>query len=365
MSASWLGVGVCMLAGVSLLGASTIQVERTNTERYPDEVKIVQAPIPGAGMMRLGGLLACGAGLAIAQPLLTNKDERQIQSVAIAPVERSSQVEPAVKPEARTEISAKAKQPSDPYSGKFRWIKDLFEEGAVFLCGTRGSGKTSKAEFLIEEYLKRGYRVEVADPHAKAGQWAPLKVYGRGLNYAEVEQAIQNFIDEINDRYERMAVDEDYDPLEDEQRCILVCEEMKRWARKLPEKLVADFWDLVVADIRKGNGGVLLISQGKTKDCYGGKGADGKSELIEDSLARLKCRSVADPAIPGGYRPLPDAEWKPSGALPVQVTVPDWMRGKPKPKKNKTKNNVTPIRKEQAIAPQDHDLEQDPWSETA
>jgi hypothetical protein len=79
-----------MLAGASLLGASTIQVERTNTQNYPDEVQIKSVPIEGAGLMRLGGLLFCGAGLAIAQPLL-NKEEAQAQAAtASLPSQQSS-----------------------------------------------------------------------------------------------------------------------------------------------------------------------------------------------------------------------------------------------------------------------------------
>jgi hypothetical protein len=360
MSANWLGVGVCMLAGASLLGASTIQVERTNTQNYPDEVQIKSVPVEGAGLMRLGGLLFCGAGLAIAQPLLTQKEESQQteQAVATAP-QREIVAEPEVKP-------TKAKQTGDRYAGKYGWIKDLFEEGSIFLCGPRGSGKTSKAEFLIEEYIKRGYRVEVADPHAKAGQWAPLKVYGRGFNYAEVEQALRDYIDEIKERYQRLAEDEDYDPLEDEDRCILVCEEMIKWASKLPEELVGEFLDVAVADIRKANGGVVFISQGETLACIGGKAAAGKKALLDDSLAKLKGMSVADPSVKGGYRPLPYAEWKPSGARVVKVAVPDWMRGTPKAKKPKARNNVVAIRPEQEAIAQSQPTElEDPWSTTA
>lgn len=234
----------------------------------------------------------------------------------------------SVAPAVKAEVKPKAKPKDDRDSPRYQWLWDLMDEGTILLNGRKGSGKTSKAQFLVEEYLKAGYQVDIVDPHAAAGQWEPLKVWGRGKNWREVNEGLKAFIKEVNRRYSDRAEIEGYDPMVDEPRLILVCEEMTQWADQVDIELMKEFWGVVLGDIRKANAGVLFISHGETLASIGGKALEGRRKTVDDDVAKLKCFGKPIPGTrPTRYMPLPYAELSIPTQPTVRVDVPEWMQG--------------------------------------
>lgn len=228
----------------------------------------------------------------------------------------------------KAEIKPKAKPKDERESPKYQWIWDLMDEGAVLLTGRKGSGKTSKAQFLVEEYLKAGYEVEIIDPHAAAGQWEPLKVWGRGKNWREVNAGLKAFVAEVDRRYSERAENEEYDPMRDEKRKILVCEEMTQWSDQCDQDVVKEFWGVAIGDIRKANAGILFVSHGETLMSIGGEALKGRKKSIEDDVAKLKCYGQpVQGSRPLQYMPLAYADLSIPGQPPCRVDVPEWMQG--------------------------------------
>lgn len=191
-------------------------------------------------------------------------------------------------------------------------VHELLDQGCVWMIGRKGSGKTSKAEWFVEEYINQGCEVWIIDPHAKAGQWENLKVFGKGMNYRDVENGLKAYVEEITRRYQVRAVDESYDPLESEKRIVLVCEEMSKWGNTVAEITMRDFMGCVLADLRKANAGCLFISHGETLAMFGGtKALSGFREAINSDIAKLYTFSEPIPgSVPQKFRPLPNAEVK-------------------------------------------------------
>lgn len=201
-------------------------------------------------------------------------------------------------------------------------IYDLLDEGCVWLIGRKGSGKSSKAEWFVEKYLDFGYEVWIIDPHCKAGQWQHpnIKVYGRGMNYREVDKGLGDYEAEMTRRYKKRSTTPGYEPIRDEKRIIILCEEMSKWGSKVNQEIMSSFMGCVLADIRKANGGALFISHGETLNMFGGKKAlEGFRDAIDADMAKLYSDSEPVP----GSRP---TQYKPTGKGSVKFPGDDKAR---------------------------------------
>jgi hypothetical protein len=219
---------------------------------------------------------------------------------------------------------------TDLRTGRYAWVRELEEAGTVLACGPQGSGKTGKVRYLTNAYYKRGDEVWVIDPHAAYGQypeWARL--FGGGMNWKDVNSAMEKFISEVERRYQERFSNPEYGEKGPfgEKRIILVCEEMQQWSKEVEEDLLKRFVTNVLTATRKANMGILIVSQSDKVSQFLGKAASGNKDLLESTVAKIQGVAVDDPSIQGGKRPANYAMWKPSGAdTPVQVDYPAWLR---------------------------------------
>ena len=289
---------------------------------------------PALGFLALGAYLGVMAG---------QERKPEPQAVAPAPAPAQQQPKPVRKPQPLPELEElgdvweePAPQPepkpeppkvSPIDSPRYQWMKHLVDSAKLWLIGGEGSGKTSKTEWLVDQYVQRDYEVWVIDPHAAAGQWDPLKVYGRGQNWESVNRGIEEFCKETTRRIGDRGSVKYYDPLEDEKRLILICEEMSAWADKVDPAILRDFYAILPGDLRKANVGVVFVAHGATLAFIGGDAATGKKKNIETTFTRLHCFSEPIPGT-NKYRPLPYANLQtPKNTTPTKVDVPEWMRG--------------------------------------
>lgn len=374
MNQFWLGV--CQLVGgVILASCAFIPVDQSPAiaqERayWQGEYTPVSAPVPFANLLLIGGVCVGIKGLWDIAKGMPDEDPR-VQSVpgpVLMPTSQPARSFPAPtlktpqetlvqqEPVAVQQPQAVVQQKRDRLSGEFEWIKELIEYPAVKIYGAQGGGKTSKAGFLVAEHLKKGDRVEIADPLAKAGMWKGLKVYGRGENYVEVAQGLSAFTKEASRRLQKRGIVEGYDPLLHEQGWFLVCDEMTDWEDGVDPKVMKDFISACTQKLRQAGMGVIFISHGDTQATGGGAKANrGKSKTMDITFRKLEVTSVSDPSVPGGLRCSGQAFLYIPYKEKQTVIVPRWMQ--PPAKYNFAALLPQQEAKEEAIAPSKEDLD--------
>jgi hypothetical protein len=219
---------------------------------------------------------------------------------------------------------------ADLRTGRYAWVRDLEAAPTVLACGEQGSGKTGKVTYLRNHYQKRGDEVWVIDPHAYKGQYPEsIKLFGGGMNWKEIDSAMDKFITEIERRYKARYEDEtygEYGPFA-EKRITLICEEMYQWSKEVDEGILKRFATNALSSTRKANMGILIVSQSDKVSQILGKAASGNKDLLENTVAKIQGVAVDDPSVHGFKRPANYAMWKPSGAdTPIQVDYPAWLR---------------------------------------
>jgi hypothetical protein len=258
-------------------------------------------------------------------------DEAGLQPVAVQPQPQA--IEAAVQPlhpQGAIAVSDRPATPGDLRVGRYAWVKEMEQATTILACGEQGSGKSGKVKYLINFYRDRGDEVWVIDPHCYYGQYASdIRLFGAGMNWKEVDTAMEDFIAEIQRRYKKMAEDPEYGehgPF-NEKRIILVCEEMYQWSKEVDEEILKRFATNALAATRKANMGILIVSQSDKVSMVLGKAASGNKDLLESTVAKIRGVALDDPAVQGNKRPAAHAFWKPSGAdSPRQVDYPAWIR---------------------------------------
>jgi hypothetical protein len=276
----------------------------------------------------------------------TQQPQQEANPIAAQPVQTTvvSDTQQAVQmaqPQAAT--SQQPQQPPDPAVGEFAWIANMRNTGNVLVCGSQGSGKTGKIQYLQRWHKTQGSVIWVFDPHAKYGQYPDLEdggkylgtggslenknlLFGGGMNFDQINQGMQHYIDAIKNRYERGYSEPGYNPF-NEKRVVLICEEMQNWSKNVSEKTLIDFVDFVLTSTRKANFGCIISAQSEKVSQFLGKACRGNADLVEVALAKAKGIAVADPSVPGGYRPAPKGQWKPGGSeVWEEVSVPQWLQ---------------------------------------
>lgn len=189
-------------------------------------------------------------------------------------------------------------------------IEELIDAPAVAFVGEMGSGKTSKLGWLIGRHVSRGDRVLVVNPFVAFGEFEGVEVFGRGNDFDSASQGVKLFIDEVKSRIEKRAR-EAYDPLRD-RHWHLALDEMTNYSSKLPDKLLGEFWEIVLQGLRQANTSVSMVSHGFTQRMLGGSEAlRGLSDAIERQFVVVLSKSRANPDyVPGkGLSPKIPEEW--------------------------------------------------------
>lgn len=200
---------------------------------------------------------------------------------------------------------------------QFRWYKDLVGNvPLVLLWGGQGAGKTSLAAYTVRCKVKAGYEVEIWDPHAGATDWQGLNVVGRGMDYHDIDRAMQRFADEVKRLYQERSTNPDFKPV----KKLIVCEELSNWADRCSN--AGEFFKCALSDIRKIGYNVLLISHGRTLSMLGG--SKGTAQTRDNGILELQLLTTLD--AEGNPRPAGKGVLKRPGENQIEVPIAEWMQ---------------------------------------
>ncbi|NEP00571.1 MAG: hypothetical protein F6K58_18240 [Symploca sp. SIO2E9] len=294
------GLGLTFAVGIGLisLGGHRRGTEQSQQQRLPQTSLPIIAP-----------------SLPALEPALT-------QSCSLSPEPQTIEVK------ASNTLESEA-EPSKPWEPD---IESLVNEPAVLLYGAVGSGKSSKAGYLVTQHLKKGHIVEVINPLNKYQQYQPLKVWGAGNNFPQAEKGVNAFTKLAFRRLQKRAVSS-YDPFGDYHHFLLL-EEVTNWESKMHSLAMKNFFEACTQYLRQANMSVVLVSHGKSLTCIGGEQAGrGKKDTLLNQFVRLNCQAKQDLKVPGGKSCAGWAmlEWNEGGKEQKnRVTIPNsWQPPNP------------------------------------
>lgn len=197
---------------------------------------------------------------------------------------------------------------------RYDWIKTCLSAPAVLVFGPQGAGKSTFAEYLVQQRHNAGHEVEVLDPHRKYGSWPGLACYGQGMNYTELDNRLIEFEATTRDRYEQFGSIPNFNP----RPKTVVAEEFTNWADRCES--AGEFFSASLSDNRKVKMHCLYVSHARELGALGGK--KGASKMRDRGL--LEIELLADitkdgkpiPAMRGKLRYPNTKDW-------IDVEVPD------------------------------------------
>jgi len=197
----------------------------------------------------------------------------------------------------------------------------LLGYSSIRFIGNQGSGKTSKAYWLIEQKLTQGHEVWWFDPDIKAIDIQRLKsmdvqIFGAGGDYEDIDRGLRLAIDMVNDNYDRRAKDINYVA----PAMTIVLDELTSYDDHC--KHSGEFTKTSLQRFSKLNIGVVLITHNDTLSCMGGKA--GTKAMYQNTLLDLKLS--ADPTK-GNRVPKEYGELRLPGSSDWEtVKIPKWLK---------------------------------------
>ncbi len=263
-------------------------------------------------------------GLPIQLEDLTVELPPDVQPIGSGTPEKVEQPAPEPKPEPAPEPPKVVDHSRDPrYAGLFQ----LLDAPCIRIFGPQGSGKSSKLAWFGLEQVKRGDRVMVINPLAKAGDFKGLKVYGKGLSYKEAEEGLCEFVQEAKRRLRDRGTIEDYDPLIHELHWSLLCDEMSDWGEWVDPEIMAELVGVQQQFLRQANMSVRQVSHGDTNAMNGGEALRGRKDAMNRQFYKIETSSTHDPTVPGKLRCSGRAQLHiPDRAKTVTIEIPVWMQ---------------------------------------
>ena len=119
----------------------------------------------------------------------------------------------------------------EDWQAVFSRVINQAEFPSVFIYGRQGTGKATTVNYLLSLITNRKI---VLDPHYRYGAWKGCEVIGKGMDYTEIDEFIQECLEDIQTRYQMYATAPNYQP----KIVTIVCEELTNWAaraRHLPK----------------------------------------------------------------------------------------------------------------------------------
>lgn len=174
------------------------------------------------------------------------------------------------------------------HQASYCWIQTLLEYPSILIYGGQGSGKSTFTQFLIRLRYQRGHRIKILDPHYKAGDWKGFEIFGKGMNYREIDLEIKKILRLIKLRYSQFSEVEGikFAPI------TVVCEEMVSWVDEVPS--AAEFFRSTLSDIRKVGVCVVFVSHNRTLTSLGGN--SGLARTRDSALIELELETKVDEA---------------------------------------------------------------------
>lgn len=211
-------------------------------------------------------------------------------------------------------------EPQQEVNSEYAWSNDLLGYPNILVWGPQGSGKTSFAEWLVAERLKRGHEVIICDPHREYGQWEGLRIVGDGMDYEAIDKELVSFTSKIVERYKNRSKIKGYNP----QPITIVCDEFTNWSERCEG--APEFSAQCQTDIRKINLHALFISHDNTNGATGGKRGMAKARKAGQLEIELEAKvhpvtGEASPKLKGKLRYPGMAD---RDRLPVKIAP--WMK---------------------------------------
>lgn len=215
--------------------------------------------------------------------------------------------EPRPQPIAQHQSFSLQSEPDDA------WLDRLVAPSVLLVFGGDGSGKTSMALELLRRRQLAGHQVIALDPHAHPSKWPGCEVVGGGLNFTQIEAAIDSLMRLRDSRYEQIrtgAIEPcKFPPI------TFVMEELTDWKSEVSN---VDLLILKAGDYRKANIHLLMVSHGDSMSQIGAP--TGSNEIIKNCVTKL--RLFSKPGADG--KPIPAFKGELAYPLqaPIAVTVP-------------------------------------------
>ncbi|NEO43178.1 MAG: hypothetical protein F6K55_03270 [Moorea sp. SIO4A3] len=191
------------------------------------------------------------------------------------------------------------------------YYKTLVLENSLVIIGfEKGSGKTTLAEWIIAQHIKKGHKVIVSSFIIRPTEFIglqtakPIKDSNGQLNdFSQIEEAIDRFCDESDRRRSNASEIAGYSPF-DEDNWVIVFDEFTGFGNKIDPARLDRLFETCVQWNRQMNMTGIFISHGFTADTFGGHAMKGKHRTIANGFTCIELsKAITDPNTKGGKRP--------------------------------------------------------------
>jgi hypothetical protein len=175
---------------------------------------------------------------------------------------------------------------------------------------------------LLRRRQASGHQVIALDPHAHPAKWPGCEVVGGGLNFGQIEAAIEQLQRLREQRYEQIrtgAIEPcKFPPI------TFVMEELTDWKSEVGN---VDLLILKAGDYRKANIHLLMVTHGDSMSQIGAP--TGSNEIIKNCVTKL--RLFSKPGADG--KPIPAFKGELAYPLqaPIAVSIPRFATAAPTP----------------------------------
>lgn len=315
---------IATTSGFIFCGFKIIQVQRRLDAQARYKEMIESAAVDKVGQ-RLGHEMAVQTFIdeADCQRYLPQQPQPQPQYQQMQPQPEYEEQEEDCQPQQAYQPNANYQEYEElqqEVNSEYAWSNDLLGYPNILVWGPQGSGKTSFAEWLVAERLKRGHEVIICDPHREYGQWEGLRIVGDGMDYEAIDKELVSFTSKIVERYKNRSKIKGYNP----QPITIVCDEFTNWSERCEG--APEFSAQCQTDIRKINLHALFISHDNTNGATGGKRGMAKARKAGQLEIELEAKvhpvtGEASPKLKGKLRYPGMAD---KDRLPVKIAP--WMK---------------------------------------
>lgn len=224
---------------------------------------------------------------------------------------------PSTLPQETKEISLALPFTEDRIINPYEWVNQLHEINCLLIFGGQGSGKSTFIQNEIYERKRIGHDIILLDPHHKFGDFPDIPVFGKGLNYEEIDNKLLELKQTIKSRYLDISNVPNFNP----KPLTIICEEFTNWSSRC--KNSEEFFMTSLSDCRKVRFHIIYVSHADTLAGLTKRGGAGK--LRDMGMTKLEILSTLDET--GKAKPLFKGNlYYPNSKKPIEVDIPVFKR---------------------------------------